>query len=282
MQAGGRNRKNAVLRILHQRVACLRRQMPFQIKETVVRRHAYIVQPIGRYTNGQQLLITERGEDRSGHRPLRTDQIRAGRHDRSNCRAFLHQLANLDDLQHARRRMRLNPPAPSPIIGIVVVPDMHQQDIVTALLHNDAEVTVHPQRPDIGTDRLVDAMKLQSRLIGVELQIEHGQLRLLLLLVVEASKGSGECVGENGDHSADLRLMVAFRPRTTTIGLDEAASWAPLARFALRAAVRASSARSSSSFFVATNVRANRRCSRSAARFAARCFLCFSERARRR
>ncbi|MER9578641.1 hypothetical protein NKI78_23865 [Mesorhizobium sp. M0400] len=78
--------------------------------------------------------------------------------------------------------------------------DIGEHQASARLVHDDADVAGNPDRPEIWILGLVDTVKLQPRLIGIRLQIECRQLRLLLLVIGEFCESGGEAVGEDSGH----------------------------------------------------------------------------------
>src|SRR4051794_35053347 len=96
--------------------------------------------------------------------------------------------------------MLFDAPTLGPGIRIIVVPYISEQRARARLVNDDAYVAVDADRPEVWILRLVDSMILKPRSVWLSLQIEGGQLRLLLLLPIELSERSCEAVGEDSRH----------------------------------------------------------------------------------
>ncbi|WP_292253598.1 hypothetical protein [Mesorhizobium sp.] len=66
--------------------------------------------------------------------------------------------------------------------------DMRQHDAIAGLMHDDAQITVDADGPEIGVARLVDAMELKARPVRVRHQLERCKLSLLALLIGELAE----------------------------------------------------------------------------------------------
>jgi len=187
--------------IFEQSLGGLRRKMVGQREELVLARHSHVHKPVRGHPDGKQVIFAERDErarrggDRLGHLVSELGL------QRICLSGLLDQFPHLDDLQRPRLRMRLDPAALRPFVGVVVVGDVHQHQAIAGLVHDDAQVAIDPHRPEIRISRLVEAVELQPRLVRVHLQVERRQLRLLLLVVPELGEGSREAVGEDGGHA---------------------------------------------------------------------------------
>ena len=106
---------------------------------------------------------------REQRRPARGSAASAGAARRDK---LLHPLADLDDLDGAGARVRLDAPPLGPGVGVIMVTDVGQQEAGVGLVHDDAEVAVHPDRPEMGVRELLDAMELKARCRRVDLQVE--------------------------------------------------------------------------------------------------------------
>ena len=69
-------------------------------------------------------------------------------------------------------------------------------------MHDDADVAADPHRPEIRVLGIVDAMKLKSRPVRLGLQVEDGELRLLLLVARRLAERSGKGVSEDCCHQS--------------------------------------------------------------------------------
>ena len=116
-------------------------------------------------------------------------------------------LAHLDKLHGARGRVAFNLAAFGPFVGVVVVIDIDQQDAGGRAMDDDPDVSIHPHRPEIRvlcSVQLVEGQAVRGR---VQLQVESGGLRSLLLLRRQAAKAVGEGVGDAELHRRQPILM---------------------------------------------------------------------------
>ncbi|WP_245490357.1 hypothetical protein [Mesorhizobium sp. M7A.F.Ca.US.011.01.1.1] len=90
--------------------------------------------------------------------------------------------------------------------------DIGEHQASASLVHDDADVAGNPHRPEIRILRFVDPVELKTRLIGIRLQVERRQFRLLLLVIGELGEGRRETVGENGGHG--LTSLIGDDERT--------------------------------------------------------------------
>jgi len=88
--------------------------------------------------------------------------------------------------------LRLDTPALSPGVRIVMVADIGEQEARLGLVNDDADVAARPHRPEMRVARTLNAVELQTRGRRVHLQIERGCLGRLLLRSGQAREGGGE------------------------------------------------------------------------------------------
>src|ERR1700722_17235797 len=91
--------------------------------------------------------------------------------------------------------MRFQFAALRPVIGAVVVSDVTEQKARIALVNNQSNVAVHPNRPEILVPRLVELVEAHSGTSRVELQVEGSRFDSLLLIPCQSSEAVGKRVG---------------------------------------------------------------------------------------
>ena len=176
-------------RQLQQRLGSLLGQVCGHRKDAVLVGLAHVAQPLDGHAVAEELRVGDAGEE-----------ARLGRHTRRRrvgrrlLADGLHQLAHLDELGRARGRVPLNLAPQRPGVGVVVMIDVAQQQAGVGFVDDDAEVVVDPHRPEVRVPGSIQAMKVQPRLRRVELKVEGGHLRRLLLLGCQAAQAAGEGV----------------------------------------------------------------------------------------
>ena len=113
---------------------------------------------------------------------------------------LLNRLADLHQLGSAGFRVGLELPSFGPVVGLVVVIDVAEQQAALALVHDHPDVAVDPYRPEVLVLRLVQLVETHSRIGRVELQVEGGRLDGLLLVAGESGEAVGEGVGDQEVH----------------------------------------------------------------------------------
>ena len=104
---------------------------------------------------------------------------------------LLDRLAYLDQLCCAGFRMRFQFAPLRPVIGLVVVIDVAEQQARLAPVNDQPDVAAHPHRPEILVLRLVELVEAHAGIGRIELQVERRRLDGLAL-----ARQPGEAVGE--------------------------------------------------------------------------------------
>ena len=139
--------------------------------------------------------------------------------DEIECRRrgdFLHTLAHLDDLNGTGSRMRLDPPAFRPGIGVVMMTNIGDQQTVAGLVHDQADVAIDARRPEIGILAVIDTVQLETVADRVHLKVEDTRFHRFLVQARQAVERSGECIGDKEVHdppNAALTPSRAKRPK---------------------------------------------------------------------
>lgn len=134
------------------------------------------------------IIVKENGRTRDGRFDVR-------RHD-----DFLNHLADFHQLCGPGAGMRLQLAPLRPSVRFVVMVDVAEEQAVAGSVNNQANVGTHPHRPEVFVPGLVELMKLQPGVGGIELQVERGGFDGLLLVAGQAGETVGECVGDKEVH----------------------------------------------------------------------------------
>jgi hypothetical protein len=122
--------------------------------------------------------------------------------DHSRDDDLLDGLTNLDQLCRAGDRMRLQLAPLGPVIRLVVMVDVTQQQTGGGLVNDQAKVPTRPHRPKIPVTRPLHAMETQTRTDRVQLQIEGRGLDQLLLVTGQTGEAGGKGVGYTKFHDS--------------------------------------------------------------------------------
>src|SRR5690606_18900675 len=96
-----------------------------------------------------------------------------------------------------------------PFVGVVMMIDVDEQQAGLRAVDDQPDVGVHSDRPEIRILSAVQLVEGKSRRGGVELQIEGGGFRRLLLLRRQAREALGEGVGDPEFHQDCSRAQTA-------------------------------------------------------------------------
>jgi hypothetical protein len=122
-----------------------------------------VVQPLGRHAVRQQGLIGHVGEQcRLGRRRLLDLDVL--RH-----LDFEHLLANLDDLHRPGLRVALDSPAFGPLVRLVVMIHVAEQQAGIGLVDDQPNVAADPHRPEVLVLRSVQLVEPHPRIRRVHL-----------------------------------------------------------------------------------------------------------------
>lgn len=97
-----------------------------------------------------------------------------------------------------------------PLIGLVVVIDIAQQQTIGRFMDDHPNIAAHPYRPKALVPGLVELVKAHARMGRVDLQIKGRCFDGLLLITVEFGEAVGEGVGDAKIHH--YYLFVIFGP----------------------------------------------------------------------
>ena len=172
---------------LQQRLRSLRRQVVGQNKQAVLVGLAHVVEPLRRDAVAQQLVVLTIREQRApglrlphrGRRRFRF-RLRVGRdYDLAD------RLADLHELRRSGLRVRFELASFGPVVGLVVVIHVAQQQTALGAVDDDADVHIHPHRPEVLVSRLVELVETQAWTGRVHLQVECRGLDCLLFVTVQ-------------------------------------------------------------------------------------------------
>ena len=202
--------------VFEQRFGGFGRQVRRQREETVFAGRADVGQPVGGHADGEQRIIVQRGKQRRRGRRLLLALGGLGKDEIERRRRgdFLHALPHLDDLDRAGARMRLDPAAFGPSVGVVVVADIGDQQALARLVNNQADVAIDARRPEIGVLAVVDAVQLKTVAGRVHLKIEDARLHGLLVRAGQPVEGSREGVRDQEVHGRyTLNTFITSSPK---------------------------------------------------------------------
>lgn len=165
-----------------------------KVKDAVFGGRPHVVEPFNGNAVFKKALGRDLGEERrlGQSRPLLL-HVDGDDH-------LLDGLANLHQLRSAGLRMRLQPAPLGPLIGLVVVIDVAEQQTAVGPMDDEPDVAAHPHRPEVPVSRLVELVKLKPRTRRIHLKIERRRLRSLLLVGGETAEAVGERVGDAEVH----------------------------------------------------------------------------------
>src|SRR5579863_5676 len=215
-------------RQIQERLGSLARQVIRQFQQRILIGEADIRQPFGGDAIPQQLVLRDAGKQRwlqsrgLGDRwllhlhVLRDDDL-------------LHRLPNFDELRRAGLGVCFELPPFGPLIRVVVMTDIAQQQTGIGAVHDQPHIARHPNRPKPPILRLVEPVELQTRMRRVHLEIERRRLNSLLLIARESGEAIRERVGNPELHlrfSAQLPDDLRGRIKQTepTLQWDESES----------------------------------------------------------
>ena len=90
--------------------------------------------------------------------------------------------ANLDDLRGAGLRMDFDLPPLGPIVRIVMMADVAEQQRAVGTMDDQAQIAAASHRPEARIFRAIELVELQARMLRIRLQIERGGLDGFLLV----------------------------------------------------------------------------------------------------
>src|SRR5690606_26538743 len=105
-----------------------------------------------------------------------------------------------------------------PLIGLVVVIDIAEQQTASGLVDDQANVAADAHRPEVRVFGSVELVKAHAVADGIHLQIEGSGLCRLLFISGQAGKTGGEGVGDAEFHrytSANICSILCFKSKAT-------------------------------------------------------------------
>ena len=112
---------------------------------------------------------------------------------------FLSLLDQFDDLHRTGSFMRNDLAPPRPCIGIIVVPDIGEQHILTITPHDDANVLADARGPNVFVS-YIEALEAESWPARIDHQVDRSDFDLFLLSMAELDKTIGESGGVEEGH----------------------------------------------------------------------------------
>lgn len=92
--------------------------------------------------------------------------------------------------------MRLQLAPFRPVVRLVVMADVAEQEARIALVNDQPDVRVHRNRPEVLVLRIVELVEVQARIGRVDLQVERGRLDGLLLVARQTREAVSERVSD--------------------------------------------------------------------------------------
>src|SRR5437016_13287726 len=99
--------------------------------------------------------------------------------------------------------MHFQLPALRPLISLVMMTDVAEQETIRGLVDNQPDIFTHAYRREVRIPRLVEFMELQAWMCWIELQVKRRCLDCLLLLPRQPGKTIGKCVRNSEFHVND-------------------------------------------------------------------------------
>ena len=97
--------------------------------------------------------------------------------------------------------MRFQPAALGPQIGVIVAVHIAEDDVLPGSVQDNAQVEVHPRRPEARVLGAGHTMQAEARMGDVGLQVKGSSLSRPLLLIGESGQADRECVSYAKLHS---------------------------------------------------------------------------------
>ncbi len=162
------------------------RQVGSQGQQAIFIGLPHIVQPLFGHAISQQLLIRH-AKQWTTHLPRCGFSLDVrGNHD------FADRLAQLDHLRSAGRRMGFEFPPFGPTVGAIVVIDVAEQQRLIGSVDDQADISVHADRPEPLVFRAIELVEAEARCRRIQLQVERGRLDRLLLVTGQPGQAVGE------------------------------------------------------------------------------------------
>ena len=92
--------------------------------------------------------------------------------------------------------MRLQSAPFRPVIRLVVVADVAEQEARIALVYDQPDISADPHRPEVLVLCLVEFVETHARTGRIELQVKRRRFDGFLLVTGQAGEAVGKCVGD--------------------------------------------------------------------------------------
>src|SRR6266516_3150184 len=102
-----------------------------------------------------------------------------------------------------------------PVISIVVVADIAEQEARSALVNDQPDVAAYSHRPKVFVPHLIELVEAHAGIGRIELQVERRRLDGLLLVAGQSGEAVGECVGDAELHP--LLPRCGYRRNSTAL-----------------------------------------------------------------
>jgi len=173
----------------------LGREVSGQIEERVFGGLADFGEPFGRDAVAQDLGV--RHMDEQGC--FEGDGLRRRIHIARDS-DLLNDLTDFDELGRSRFGVSFEFAAFRPMIGVVVMADIAEQETGFGAVQDEADVTGNSNGPEALVLSLVEFVKLEAGVGGIELQVEGRGFRGFLLVASETGQAFGEGIGDTEFH----------------------------------------------------------------------------------
>ncbi len=169
-----------------------------------------ILQPLNGYAVAQQFNVRPTGKQQFGWCAWPWCKWQFGLHiDRHH--HLLDSLTHLHPLRRPRAGVGFKLAALRPVISLVVVIHIAQQQTAVGLVNDDADVAASTRRPKVLVFGLFNAVQADAWLRRVDLQVKRRGFDPLLLVAGQACQAVGEGVGDAKVHQ-NARETPAFMP----------------------------------------------------------------------
>ena len=186
----------AARRELQQRLGGLGRQVIGQVEQRVLGGLTHVGQPLRRHA------VAEQRRRRRCRRTAAAWLAAAAASPRTYVGTTIssHPLADLHELRRAGLRVRLQLAPLGPVVGVVVVVDVAEQQAVGGPVDDQPDVALTRTDQKFLSFARSSLWKLKPGLAGIELQVEGGRLDRLLLVAGQPCEAVGEGVGDAEVH----------------------------------------------------------------------------------
>jgi len=112
--------------------------------------------------------------------------------------------SDLDDPAWGGYRMGFDLAPRGSVVGRVVMVDVKEHQAALCTMEDQPDVTAGAGRPEVLVLDVVEPVVLKTRVGGIDLQLEGGELGSFLLIAIELFKAGLEADGEEERHQVNL------------------------------------------------------------------------------